>query len=76
MLRPDDPWFLDEAVDEPDELLKALPPELRPQLVPAPPEEELGLCFLLEQPGAFAHSWWRDQASRSARSAALGPRAA
>lgn len=41
MLRPDDPWFLDEAVDEAGELLKALP-EIRQYVVPAPPEEELG----------------------------------
>lgn len=73
MLRPDDPWFLDEAVDESDELLKALP-EIRQNLVPAPPEDELGLRSLLEQPDTFAHAWWRDQASRSGRKGAPAPR--
>jgi hypothetical protein len=77
MLRPDDPWFLDEAVDEPGEVFKALP-EIRKYLVPAPPEEELGLRSLLENPDTFAHAWWRDQASRSSRKCqpASRPRAA
>jgi hypothetical protein len=64
MLRPDDPWFLDEAVDEAGELLKALP-EIRQYVVPAPPDEELGLRALLKQPDSFAHGWWREQASKS-----------
>jgi hypothetical protein len=62
MLRPDDPWFLDEDVDEFVEMLKALP-EIRQRLEPAPPEEELGLRSLLEQPDTLAHTWWHDQAS-------------
>jgi hypothetical protein len=73
MLRPDDPWFLDEAVDEPGELLKALP-EIRQYLVPTPPEEELGLRSLLEDPDNFAHGWWRDQAARSGRKCPPAPR--
>lgn len=49
MLRPDDPWFLDEDIDEFAEMLKALP-EIRQHLTPAAPEEELGLRSLLERP--------------------------
>jgi hypothetical protein len=75
MLRPDDPWFLDEAVDEPGELLKVLP-EIRHNLMPTPREEGLGLRSLFEEPDALAHSWRRDQASRRARHGALRPRAA
>jgi hypothetical protein len=77
MLRPDDPWFLDEAADEPGELLKALP-EIRQYLAPAPPDEDLGLRSLLDQPdtGAFAHPWWRDQARRSGHRGTPRPRAA
>jgi hypothetical protein len=77
MLRPDEPWFLDEAaVDEPADLVRVMP-EVRQYLVHAPADEELGLRSLLEQPGVFAHSWWRDQASRSGRKSlpALRPRA-
>ena len=69
MLRPDDPWFLDEAVDEPGELLKALP-EIRQYVVPSPPEEELGLRALLERPDVFAHGWWREQVIKSGRTSA------
>ena len=75
MLRPDDPWFLDEAVDEPAELLKMLP-GVRPPSTPMPAEEDLGLRSLLEHPDHFAHAWWRDQASRSGRKLAPRPRAA
>jgi hypothetical protein len=77
MLRPNDPWFLDEAVDEPGELLKALP-EMRQYMAPAPSDEDLGLRSLLEQPEAFAfaHPWWRDQARRSGRRGTPRPRAA
>jgi hypothetical protein len=54
MLRPeDDPWFLDEDVDEFVEALKALP-EIRQQLMPAPREDELGLRSLLERPDTLA----------------------
>ena len=75
MLRPDDPWFLDEAVDDGEELLKSLP-EIRQNLAPAPPEAELGLRSLLERPEGFAHAWWRDQAARSGRNGpALRPHA-
>jgi len=72
MLRLDDPWFLDETGDEDEggdefvEMLKALP-ELRQLLVPAPPEEEVGLRSLLERPDTFAHAWWGDQTRRSGR---------
>ena len=72
MLRPEDLSFVDEAVDEPSELLKALP-EIRQYAAPGPPEEDLGLRFLLERPETFAHSWWRDQASRSGRTIFLEP---
>jgi hypothetical protein len=67
MLRPEDLSYLDdEAVDEPSELLKALP-EIRQSVAPTPPEDDLGLRSLLERPETFAHPWWRDQASRSGR---------
>jgi hypothetical protein len=67
MLRPEDLTFLDdEAVDEPSELLKALP-EIGQYITPAPPEDDLGLRSLLERPEAFAHAWWRDQARKSGR---------
>lgn len=76
MLRPDDPWFLDEPAEDPDELLRIMP-ELRQNIPSEPPEVELGLRALFEAPGAFTHAWWRDQAARSARSAAPPrPRAA
>lgn len=75
MLRPDEPWFLDEAVDEPGELLKALP-EVRQYFAPSPPEADLGLRSLLEQPDSFAHTWWREQARRSRRNGTPRPRAA
>ena len=74
MLRPEDLSFLeDEAVDEPSELLKQLP-EIGQYLTPAAPEEDLGLRSLLERPEAFAHAWWRDQASRSGRTIDRLPR--
>jgi hypothetical protein len=66
MLRPTDPWFLDEAVEDPTDLARVLP-EMRQCLLPPPPEEELGLRSLLEQPRHFAHGWWREQASKSRR---------
>jgi hypothetical protein len=67
MLRPEDLSFLDEeAVEEPSELLKALP-EIGQHVTPAAPEDDLGLRSLLERPETFAHAWWRDQASRSGR---------
>lgn len=72
MLRPDDPWFLDEAGDESGELMKALP-EVREQLSGLP-DEELGLRALLEHPDALAGAWWRDQARRSGRSGAVSAR--
>jgi hypothetical protein len=77
MLRPDDPWFLDEGVDDAAELLRSMP-EIRQNLAPAPAEAELGLRSLLERPEAFAHAWWRDQAARSGRTNAPAqrPRAA
>jgi hypothetical protein len=64
MLRPTDPWFLDEAVEDPTDLVQVLP-EIRQYLAPPPPEEELGLRSLLEQPGHFTHAWWRAQAGKS-----------
>jgi len=77
MLRPEDPWFVDDTVDDPAELLKVLP-EMRQYLEPPPVVEELGLRTLLEHPDYFAHAWWRDQASRSGRkrSPSTRPRAA
>lgn len=64
MLKPVDLSFIDEAAEEdPAELLKALP-EIRHELAPAPADDDLGLRSLLDQPQAFAHAWWRDQASR------------
>ena len=64
MLRPTDPWFLDESVEDPNDLAKLLP-EIGQQLVPLPADEELGLRSLLDQPDHFRHGWWREQASRS-----------
>jgi len=77
MLRPEDPWFLDEADDDPAELLEALP-GIRQYWEPAPTEDDLGLRSLLEHPDYFAHDWWRDQARRSGRKPAHStpPRAA
>lgn len=74
MLRPDDLWFLDDPIDEPAELMKALP-EVRQELTPTGTEEDLGLRSLLENPDALAHAWWRDQASKSGRPNASGSRA-
>ena len=56
--------FMDEAEEEPSELLKVLP-EIRQEIGPGPADDDLGLHSLLERPEAFAHAWWRDQASRS-----------
>lgn len=64
MLRPVDLSFMDEAEEEPSELLKALP-EIRQEIGPEPADDDLGLRSLLERPEALAHAWWRDQASRS-----------
>jgi hypothetical protein len=64
MLRPVDLSFMDEADDDPTELLKALP-EIRHEVAPAPADDDLGLRNLLERPEAFTHPWWRDQARRS-----------
>jgi hypothetical protein len=64
MLRHDDPWFLDEDVDEFVEMLKAMP-EIRQHLTPAPAEEELGLRSLLERTDTLAHTRWHHQASTS-----------
>jgi hypothetical protein len=65
MKRPVDVSFMDEAaVDDPAELLRLLP-EIRHELAPEPADDDLGLRSLLERPEAFAHTWWREQASRS-----------
>ena len=66
MKKPVDLSFMDEAeaAEDPAELLKALP-EIRHEVAPAPADDDLGLRSLLERPEAFAHAWWRDQASRS-----------
>ena len=69
MLRPDDPWLLDDPVDCATDLFRVLP-EIRPYLEQSPQDDDLGLWSLLEQPAALAHSWWRDQATRSARTSA------
>lgn len=63
MLKPDDLSFMDEAAEDPAELLKALP-EIRHEVAPAPADDDLGLRSLLEHPEAFTHAWWRDQARR------------
>lgn len=70
MLKPVDLSFMDEAADDPAELLRAMP-EIRHEIAPAPADDDLGLRSLLEHPEAFAHAWWRDQASRSS----VSPRA-
>jgi hypothetical protein len=64
MLKPVDLSFMDEAADDPAELLKALP-EIRKEVGAAPTDDDLGLRSLLEDPEAFSHAWWRDQAGRS-----------
>ena len=64
MLKPVDLSFMDEADEDPAELLRALP-EIRHEVAPAPADDDLGLRSLLERPEAFAHAWWRDQARRS-----------
>lgn len=64
MLKPVDLSFMDEAAEDPAELLKALP-DIRHEVAPAPVDDDLGLRSLLERPEAFTHAWWRDQASRS-----------
>jgi hypothetical protein len=67
MLKPVDLTFMDEPTDDPGELLKAWP-EIRYEMGPAPADDDLGLRSLLEQPEAFTHAWWRDQASRGTSS--------
>jgi len=67
MLKPVDLSFMDEAAEDPVELLRALP-EISHEVAPAPADDDLGLRSLLERPEAFSHGWWRDQASRSASS--------
>jgi hypothetical protein len=66
MLRPIDVAFMDtdEAQEDPSELLNALP-EIRQEVGTTPADDDLGLRSLLERPEAFAHAWWREQASRS-----------
>jgi hypothetical protein len=59
MLRPDDPWLLDDPVDCATDLFRVLP-EIRPYLEQSPQDDDLGLWSLLEEPAALAHSWWRD----------------
>jgi hypothetical protein len=66
--------ILEEEEDSPSELLEAVP-ELRARLASEPPDD-LGLRALLERPGAFAHSWWREQARRSRPLASVEKRAA
>jgi hypothetical protein len=65
MPKPVDLSFMDEAAEDPAELLTALP-EFRHEV--APTDDDLGLRSLLERPEAFTHAWWRDQASRSGSS--------
>ena len=67
MPSPVDLSFMDEAAEDPAELLKALP-GIRHEVAPAPVDDDLGLRSLLERPEAFSHAWWRDQASRSGSS--------
>lgn len=66
MLRPVDVTFMDDADEQPTELLRALP-EIRHELKPEPGDDDLGLRSLLERPELFSHAWWRAQASRGAR---------
>jgi hypothetical protein len=56
--------FIDETTEEPAELLEALPDA---RYEGAPADDDLGIRSLLEQPTAFAHPWWRDQARRRSR---------
>jgi hypothetical protein len=67
MLKPVDLTFMDEAAEDPAELLRALP-EIGQELAAAPLDDDLGIRSLLERPEEFAHTWWRDQASRSSAS--------
>jgi hypothetical protein len=63
---------MDEPDGSPAELLEALP-EIRHEIDPLPADDDLGLRSLLERPESFAHAWWRNQASRSARPAPWRP---
>jgi hypothetical protein len=67
--------FMDEAADDPAELLKAMP-EIRYEVAPTPTDDDLGLRTLLERPEAFTLPWWRDQAGRSRANARLSSLAA
>jgi hypothetical protein len=64
MLKPVDLTFMDEGPEDPSELLRA-GAKISPEVAAAPIDDDLGLRSLLERPQAFAHAWWRDQASRS-----------
>jgi hypothetical protein len=55
--------FIDETAEDPAELLDVLP-DIRYQVEAAAADDDLGIRSLLEQPAAFAHPWWRDQARR------------
>jgi hypothetical protein len=63
MPKPVDLSFIDEAVEDPAELLKALP-EVRYEVEAATADDDLGIRSLLERPEVFSHPWWRDQARR------------
>jgi len=63
-MKPVDLSFLDEAAEDPAELLKALP-EIRLEVAHGAADDDLGLRSLLESPEEFSHAWWRDQAGRS-----------
>jgi hypothetical protein len=60
MQYPDDLSFLDDAMDDPDDLLDALP-EARQNLATPEESDELGLRSLLARPEAFLS--WRRQAA-------------
>jgi hypothetical protein len=59
MLRPLDLSFMEEAEEEPSELLKALP-EIRQELAPSPADDDFGLRILLEHPEVLGHARRRD----------------
>lgn len=73
MPKPIDLSFIDEAAEDPVDLLKALP-EVRYEVQAATADDDIGIRSLLERPEALAHSWWRDQARRSSNIRPPAPR--
>lgn len=60
-----DPSFSAEMSEDAAGLVPALP-DVRCQVEAAAADDNLGIRSLLEQPEAFAHPWWREQARRGA----------